>query len=102
MDNAVKTPATWGRWDKKRYHELIKQIKAPVLLMAGGDEDLMGIDAASLGEDVKRIPNARDFKIFPGFSHWIFFEHADGESGLSLVVSAILDFHASLGTVPSY
>jgi pimeloyl-ACP methyl ester carboxylesterase len=50
--------AAWGEWRKEFYHEEIKKISAPVLLIAGEHEHLIGFDADSMGEDVKRLQKA--------------------------------------------
>jgi hypothetical protein len=64
--------------------------------MAGGDEDKIGFGLRSLAEDAKRIPNAREPKIFRGFSHFIWFEEVGGVLGRDLGVGAMTDFHDSL------
>ena len=51
----TKTPLTWGLWNKEYYHNRIKNIKVPVLLLAGEHEHLIGFDDNSMSEDVKRI-----------------------------------------------
>ena len=92
----TRTPVTWGRWDKVHYHEAIRQITAPVLLVAGEHEHLIGFNKASLAEDARRLRHAEPPQIFPGFSHFIFFEKWQGQSGLALVMSAIDAFHGKL------
>mmetsp|Transcript_22599 Transcript_22599/g.40435 ORF Transcript_22599/g.40435 Transcript_22599/m.40435 type:complete len:354 (-) Transcript_22599:148-1209(-) len=90
----VRTPQTWGRWRKNYYHEAIRQIKVPVLLLAGEHDALIGVDEASMREDVERVAGPAEFVIFPGFSHFIFFEEYGGERGADLISSTTNDFHA--------
>lgn len=91
----IKTSKMWDRWDKVHYHNAIRQIKAPALFLAGGDEDRVGNDLATLTEDTKRIKNAEPPVIFKGFSHGMVWEtDVDGRKGLDLLTGAIYKFHA--------
>ena len=92
----TRTPATWGRWNKAHYHEQIKRITAPVLLLAGEHEHLIGFDKATLEEDARRIPRAEAPQIFAGFSHFLWLEEVGGVSGLQLGTSAMDSFHAKI------
>jgi pimeloyl-ACP methyl ester carboxylesterase len=94
INTMTKTPATWGAWRKEFYHEEIRKIKAPVLLIAGEHEHLIGFDMASMSEDVKRLQNAEPPVILEGMSHFLFFEEHNGKKGLDLAMSAIGNFHA--------
>ena len=89
----TKTPNTWGRWRKEHYHEEIRKITAPCLLIAGADEHVIGIDAASMGEDVKRLQNAEPPLILQGLSHFLWFEEHDGKRGHDQATAAIDKFH---------
>ena len=92
----TRTPVTWGRWNKTYYHEEIQRITAPVLLLAGGHEHLIGFDKATLEEDARRIPRAEPPQIFEGFSHFLWLEEVEGVSGLELGVRAMDAFHAKI------
>ena len=90
----TRTPATWGRWRTQYYQDRIHEIKVPVILIAGEHEKLVGFDDASMGEDVKRIGKLAEYKIFPGFSHFMWYENFNGQSGLGLSMGALDDFYA--------
>jgi pimeloyl-ACP methyl ester carboxylesterase len=54
----TRTFPVWTRWDFKYYHDRIRTIEAPVLLMAGGLETTLGFGRAELEEDLRRLRNA--------------------------------------------
>ena len=90
----TKTPLTWDLWNKEYYHNRIKNIKVPVLLLAGEHEHLIGFDDNSMSEDVKRIGKLAEYQIFKGFSHFMWWERFNGKSGLELSMSAMDTFYA--------
>ena len=57
------------------------------------DEDVIGIDSASMGEDVKRLQNAEPPLILQGLSHFLWFEEHDGKRGHDQATAAIDKFH---------
>ena len=60
----TKTPQTWGRWRKRHYHEAIRAVTAPVLLLAGEHEALIGFNDASLRADVARLGGPAEHRVF--------------------------------------
>ena len=92
--SSVARTVAWGEWRKEFYHEEIKKISAPVLLIAGEHEHLIGFDADSMGEDVKRLQNAEPPVIFEGLSHFLFFEEHNGNKGHDMAMAAIDQFHS--------
>ena len=90
----TRTPATWGKWRRQYYQDRIHEIKVPVILIAGGFDQLLGFDDRSMAEDVKRIGKLAEYKIFPGFSHFMWYEEVEGESGLGLAMGALDGFYA--------
>ena len=92
--SSVARTVAWGEWRKEFYHEEIKKISAPVPLIAGEPEPLIGFDADSMGEDVKRLQNAEPPVIFEGLSHFLFFEEHNGNKGHDMAMAAIDQFHS--------
>ena len=78
-------------------HEEIRKITAPVLLVAGEYEHLIGFDEASLSEDAARLGGKAEFEVFAGFSHFMAFEvREDGAKGHDLVTARMDKFYAGL------
>lgn len=90
----VARTAAWGEWRKEYYHQEIRKITAPVLLIAGEHEHLIGFDADAIAEDAKRLQHAEPPLILEGFSHFLFFEEHNGKKGHDLAMAAIDEFHA--------
>jgi pimeloyl-ACP methyl ester carboxylesterase len=90
----TKTPTTWGEWRKEHYHEEIRKIAAPCLLIAGEHESEIGFDRATMDEDVKRLQRAEPPVILEGMSHFFWFEEFNGQKGHDLALGAINAFHA--------
>ena len=95
---AYKVTVAWNRWDRHYYHDAIKHISIPLLLIAGGHEHLNGIDSRALAEDASRVPLAGPALILDGFSHFLLWEQrTDGNGadveGRALVLQALDGFH---------
>ena len=58
MEAMTRPFAIWGQWDYRHYHEAIRRIQCPVLLIAGSKELVHGMGIAELQEDARRIRHA--------------------------------------------
>jgi len=90
----TRMPKAWARWRKDYYHEAIRNIKIPVLLLAGEHDEIGGYNEEGLAEDVARLAGEAYFTIFPHFSHFLLLEERDGSRGSDLAANAFEEFHA--------
>ena len=94
----------WSQWNYERYHEAIRHVSVPVLLIAGDLEANIGMDREVLYEDARRIragPESErgrsvevevEVVILEGFSHFFWWEETDGVKGADQLLSAMDKF----------
>ena len=94
----------WSQWNYERYHEAIRNVNVPVLLIAGDLEANIGMEREVLYEDARRIKAGAesdsgrsmeievDVVVLEGFSHFFWWEEIDGVKGADQLLSAMDTF----------
>ena len=97
----------WTQWNYERYHESIRHVNVPVLIVAGDREASIGMTREVLQEDARRIraglesnadPTSSqvavkvEVRIFEGFSHMFWWEQVSGVRGADLLLGAMDEF----------